>query len=166
MKKLYIIRHAKSSWDDMALDDFDRGLNKRGRKNAPMMANRLKNKGVMPDIILSSSAKRAKKTAKIIADGIGFSKKIKFDDELYDVLPNELHKKLRAIKNKHNTAFLIGHNPELNMIAEDFIDFNQNIVTCGILEIEFDCDSWSEIDSSNARFISYDYPKKVIDENE
>jgi phosphohistidine phosphatase len=147
----------------MALDDFDRGLNKRGRKNAPMMAQRLKNKSVMPDIILSSSAKRAKKTAKIIADGIGFSKKIKFDDELYDVLPNELHKKLRAIKNKHNTAFLIGHNPELNMIAEDFIDFNQNIVTCGILEIEFDCDSWMEIDKENAKLISYDYPKKEID---
>jgi len=163
MKKLYIIRHAKSSWDDMALDDFDRGLNKRGRKNAPMMAKRLKNKGVMPDIILSSSAKRAKKTAKIIADGIGFSKKIKFDDELYDVLPNELHKKLRAIKNKYNTAFLIGHNPELNMIAEDFIDFNQNIVTCGILEIEFDCDSWMEVGRENAKLISYDYPKKEID---
>lgn len=90
MKRLYIIRHAKSSWSDMGLDDFDRGLNKRGRLDAPKMGLRLKNKGVMPDIILSSSAKRAKKTAKIIAEFIGFSKKIKFRDTLYDALASEL----------------------------------------------------------------------------
>jgi phosphohistidine phosphatase len=160
MKRLYIIRHAKSSWSDMGLDDFDRGLNKRGRLNAPMMAKRLKDKDVMPDIILSSSAKRAKKTAKILADGIGFSKKIKFENALYDVLPSKLHSRIKKIKNKHNVAFLIGHNPELNMIAEDYIGFNKNIVTCGILEIEFDCDRWSEIGRDNAKFISYDYPKK------
>ncbi len=164
MKKLYIIRHAKSSWNNMEIDDFHRGLNKRGRLNAPMMAERLKKRNVIPDIILSSSASRAKKTAKIIADGIGYSKKIKFNDELYDVLPSVLHRKIKSIKNKHTKAFLIGHNPELNMIAEDFVDFNQNIVTCGILEIEFDCDSWREICKDNARFISYDYPKKKLEE--
>jgi phosphohistidine phosphatase len=160
MKKLYIIRHAKSSWDDMQLDDFDRGLNKRGRINAPMMAERLKKKDVMPDIILCSKAKRAKKTAKNIASGIGFSKKIKYDDAIYEALPNTLHRKIKKIKNKHDTAFLIGHNPELNMVAEDFVDFNENIVTCGIVEIEFDCKSWGEVSRENARFISYDYPKK------
>jgi phosphohistidine phosphatase len=160
MKKLYIIRHAKSSWLDMTLDDFDRPLNKRGRENAPMMAERLKKNGVMPDIILSSSAKRAKKTAKILASGVGFSKKIKFKDELYDVLPSTLHKKIKSIKNKHEVVFLIGHNPELNMLAEDLINFEENIVTCGIVEIEFDCEKWREIDADNARFISYDYPKK------
>ena len=160
MKKLYLIRHAKSSWSDMSLDDFDRPLNKRGLQNAPMMAKRLKDKGVMPDIILSSPAKRAKKTANIIADGIGFSKKIKFDDELYEAMPSLLHFKIQNIKDKHECAFLIGHNPELNMIAEDFVDFGENIVTSGIVEIEFKCDSWAKINSNNAKFISYDYPKK------
>lgn len=160
MKKLYIIRHAKSSWSNMELDDFDRGLNKRGRENAPIMAKRLKKKSVMPDIILSSSAKRAKKTAKIIANGIGFSKKIKFEDELYDALPSKLHQKIRSIKDKHNIAFLFGHNPELNMLAEDFVDFDENIVTCGIVEIEFSCNNWRDISSENAKLISYDYPKK------
>lgn len=160
MKRLYIIRHAKSSWSDMELDDFDRGLNKRGRLNAPIMAKRLKDRGVMPDIILSSSAKRAKKTARILADGIGYSKKVKFEDSLYDVLPSKLHARIKKIKNKHNVAFVVGHNPELNMIAEDYIGFDENIVTCGILEIEFDCERWSEIGSNNAKFVSYDYPKK------
>lgn len=160
MKKLYLIRHAKSSWRDTNLDDFDRPLNKRGLQNAPMMAKRLKEKGVMPDIILSSPAKRAKKTASIIADGIGFSKKVKFDDELYEAMPSLLHSKIINIKDKHECAFLIGHNPELNMIAEDFIDFGENIVTCGIVEIEFKCDSWAKVNSKNAKFLSYDYPKK------
>ena len=75
-KKLYIIRHAKSSWSDMSLDDFDRPLNKRGKANAPVMGTRFKNKGVKPDIIISSPAKRAISTAKIIA------KKVKYVDEI------------------------------------------------------------------------------------
>ena len=160
MKRLFIIRHAKSSWKDMSLDDFDRPLNKRGLNNVPLMAVRLKNKDVMPDIILSSSAKRAKKTALLLAKGLGFEKKIKFDEHIYDTLPSELHNKLNGISDKHDTAFLIAHNPELNMLAEDFVDFEENIVTCGIVEIEFDCESWNEISRKNAKFISYDYPKK------
>ncbi|MCK5293309.1 MAG: histidine phosphatase family protein, partial [Arcobacteraceae bacterium] len=79
-KKLYIIRHAKSSWKDFTLDDFDRPLNKRGRLNAPFMGKILKGKNIIPDIILSSPALRAKTTAKIIANEIGFSKSIIYDE--------------------------------------------------------------------------------------
>ena len=64
MKKLYLIRHAKSSWKDITLDDFDRPLNKRGKTDAPFMAQKLKDKNIYPDIIISSPAKRAKSTAK------------------------------------------------------------------------------------------------------
>jgi len=161
MKKLYLIRHAKSSWDDMNLEDFDRGLNKRGRQNAPMMALRLKAKKVMPDVILSSPAKRAKKTAKILAEGIRFDKKINFESSLYDAMPSTLHQRLNSLDDSCNCAFLIGHNPELNMLAEDFVEFEENIVTCAIVEIEFDCNNWSSISDKNAKLISYDYPKKV-----
>lgn len=159
MKKLYLIRHAKSSWDDLEVDDFDRDLNKRGLRAAPMMAKRLKKGCVEPDIILSSSAKRAKKTAKMIAEGVGYSSKIEFDDSLYVAMPKVLLKKIKKIKDKHKTAFLVGHNPELNMLAEELVGFDENIVTCGILEIKFSCKKWDEISSDNAKFISYDYPK-------
>ncbi len=76
MKTLYIIRHAKSSWKDTTLDDFDRSLNKRGKLNAPLMGDRLKSKNIVPDLILSSPAKRAKKTAKIIAEKVEYARVI------------------------------------------------------------------------------------------
>ncbi|MDQ1339890.1 MAG: phosphohistidine phosphatase, partial [Campylobacterota bacterium] len=84
MKKLYIIRHAKSSWGDAELNDFERPLNKRGKSNAPMMGERLKKKGVMPDIIISSLAKRAKSTAEMIAKEVGYEKKVLFDENIYE----------------------------------------------------------------------------------
>ena len=160
MKKLYIIRHAKSSWKDISLSDFDRPLNKRGRLNAPFMGERLKKQKVIPDIILSSSALRAKTTAKIIAKKVKYTKKIVFNEDIYESTPSRLHKILTKIDDKNGTAFLIGHNPELNMLAENYVDFDENIVTCGVVEIEFDCKNWIDIGAKNAKLISFDYPKK------
>ncbi len=160
MKKLFIIRHAKSSWKDMSLDDFDRPLNKRGRKNAPFMGRLLKEKNVYPNVILSSSAKRAKSTANLIAKEIGYDKKIIFDEDIYEATPNLLDSKIKKLADDVDIAFLFGHNPELNMLVGRYVDFHENIVTCSIVEIEFDCKSWADIDAKNARFISYEYPKK------
>ncbi len=75
MKTLYLVRHAKSSWSNPALSDFDRGLNKRGKRNAPVMGKRMVVDGVKPDLIVSSPAKRALKTARIIAKEIGYPRK-------------------------------------------------------------------------------------------
>ena len=166
MKKLYIIRHAKSSWKDMTLDDFDRPLNTRGKLNAPLMGKRLKKKKVVPDIILSSPALRAKTTAKIIAKKVKYFKDIMYKQEIYDAFPSDLHKILKKVDNKNSVVFLFGHNPELNMLAERYIDFEENIVTCGVVEIEFDCDDWKEIGRKNAKLISFDYPKRVEKTNE
>ena len=160
MKKLYIIRHAKSSWKDFSLDDFDRPLNKRGKLNAPFMGGRLKQENVLPDIIMSSPAKRAKKTAKAIAGEIGFSEKIIYDEDIYEASVYTLDKIIRSVDNAHNLVFLFGHNPSLNMLVENYVNFEQNIPTCGIIAIEFDCNRWEDIDSSNAELISFDYPKK------
>ena len=159
MKTLYIIRHAKSSWKDMSLDDYDRPLNKRGKLNAPLMGSRLKKETVKPDIILSSPAKRAKSTAKIIAKKLKYSKKIVFNEDVYESSPSKLHKILTKIDDKNSIVFLFGHNPELNMLAENYVDFDENIVTCGVVEIEFDCKRWTDIGKKNAKLISFDYPK-------
>ncbi|MCF6310176.1 MAG: histidine phosphatase family protein [Sulfurimonas sp.] len=160
MKKLYIIRHAKSSWKDMELDDYNRPLNKRGKANAPFMGSILKKQKVQPDIIISSPVLRAKTTAKIIAKEVKYSKKIVFRDDMYESSPSRLHKILTKIDDKHSIAFLFGHNPELNMLAENYVDFDENIVTCGVVEIEFDCNKWIDISAKNATLVSFDYPKK------
>ncbi len=160
MKKLYIIRHAKSSWKDVALEDFERGLSKRGKANAPMMGERLKKKGVMPDIILSSPAKRAKETAEIIAKEIGYKKKVLFNEEIYEASVATLCDILRALSNKNKTVFLVGHNPSLNDLAHYYVSHEANIPTCGIVEIGFYCDAWAEIEPKNAKLLLFDYPKK------
>ncbi len=159
-KKLFIIRHAKSSWKDSSLDDFDRPLNKRGMLNAPFMGEKLKEKNVVPDIIISSPALRAKTTAKIIAKKVKYSKKIIFKKEIYDVGESAIHKILKKLDNENAVVFLFGHNPDLNMLAEEFVGFDENIPTCGVVEIAFNCEKWRDISSLNAEFISFDYPKR------
>ena len=161
MKKLFIIRHAKSSWKDESLKDYDRPLNKRGESNAPMMAKRFKDKNIFPDAIISSPANRAKMTAFLLADGLGFTKEIIYKEKLYEADTKEIKEILRTVDNKEATLFLIGHNPELNMFAQEYLGFDENIVTCGVVEVEFSCDKWSDISKQNAKFVSYDYPKKL-----
>jgi phosphohistidine phosphatase len=161
MKQLYIIRHAKSSWKEISLDDFERPLNKRGKTDAPFMGTKLKEKNVMPDLVLSSPALRAKTTAQIIAKKIEFKKEIVLNEDIYESSVSELHKIVSEIDDKNRVVFLFGHNPSLNMLAQHYLNFNENIPTCGIVKIEFDCDSWSDINAKNARLISFDYPKKV-----
>lgn len=160
MKKLYIIRHAKSSWSDMSLDDLDRPLNKRGKKNAPFMGRLLKEKGVKPDIIISSPALRAKKTAMAIASEVPYEKEIEYDEKIYESDADMLKSIIKNISDDSSTLFLVGHNPALNQLAYELVGFSDNIVTSGILEIEFDCDRWCEIDAKNSKLISFEYPKK------
>lgn len=162
MKKLYIIRHAKSSWKDTSLDDFERPLNKRGEKNSKFMGEFLKDKKIMPDVILSSRAFRAKETAKNIAKKIHYTKEIIFDENMYEANVQTLLNRIETIDNKLKSVFVIGHNPGLNMLVTKLVALHENIPTCGIVAIEFSCDNWSEISSSNAKLISFDYPKMFL----
>lgn len=160
MKKVYLIRHAKSSWKDLALEDFERPLNKRGKSDAPLMGDKLHDKKVVPDTILSSPALRAKTTAKTMAKKIGFEKEIVYKKDIYEASAMTLHKILTKIADKKSIVFLFGHNPSLNELSEHYIHFNENIPTCAVVEIVFDCNSWADISAENASLVSFDYPKK------
>src|SRR5690348_14444773 len=137
MKTLYIVRHAKSSWDDPMLEDFDRPLNDRGKRDAPIMGRRLKEKDIHPSLILSSSAKRAFSTSKKIAKVIGYSKdKIKTTVDLFHASEEEILQAIQTLKDKHDSVMIIGHNPGLtefvNTIMEEVIEI-ENVPTCGIV---------------------------------
>ena len=159
-KKLFIIRHAKSSWKDSSLDDFERPLNRRGKLNAPFMGIKLKEKNVLPDIIISSPALRAKSTAEIIAKKVKYTKEVLFKRDIYEVGEHAIEKILKKLDNENSVVFLFGHNPDLNMLAEEYVNFDENIPTCGIVEIEFNCKRWKDISVENAKLISFDYPKR------
>jgi len=160
VKKLYLIRHAKSSWKDSELSDFERPLSKRGKADAPFMGALLHKKNVKPDLILASPAFRAKKTAEIIAKKLHTTKKIVFLAEIYEANVSALEKILLELDDENSTVFLFGHNPSLNIFAQQYVDFEENIPTCGVVEIKFHCKSWNEIHKANARVVSFEYPKK------
>ena len=162
-KKVYLIRHAKSSWKDASLDDFDRPLNKRGKKDAPFMAEVLREHNIIPDIIISSPALRAKTTAQTIAEGIGY-KNILFLDDIYEATPETLQKILMKLDDSYKVVFLVGHNPSLKELAEKFVGLDENIPTCGIVAIEFACKKWSDINPENAKLVMFDYPKRYEEE--
>jgi len=163
MKNLYLIRHAKSSWKDTSLPDFERPLNKRGKGDAPDMGRRLHHRGVQADMLLSSPAVRAKKTAVAVAREIGFpEEKIDFRSGLYHASPLAMQEKIAQVDDKVATLFLVGHNPGLTDLACQLTSAGiDNIVTCGIYAMSLDIKHWADMKlDGKASLIFYDYPKK------
>jgi phosphohistidine phosphatase len=162
MKRLYLIRHAKSSWKEAMVTDFERPLNKRGKRDAPLMAKRLKSYQIQPDLLISSPAKRAAKTAKIIAEEIDFPRKrIVYDESIYEAGVSSLVHVIRHLENSVNHVMLVGHNPGLTMVANFLTNtVIENIPTCGIVCVEFPTDCWEEIEAGNGTIVFFDYPKK------
>lgn len=167
MKTLYIVRHAKSSWAESDLSDFERPLNDRGKRDAPRMGKRLKEKDFHPDLILSSPAKRAFSTAKRICKAIDYKKDlIKTDKRLYHADEELIMTVLHEIKQKYQVVMLVGHNPGLtdfvNALSMDHIDID-NIPTCGIVAFSFQTDNWRDIGWGSGEFLFFDFPKSRDD---
>jgi len=164
MKRLYLIRHAKSSWKNPDLADFDRPLNKRGKMNAPFMAQRLKKYGVKPELIISSPAKRALKTARLIAKEIDFPrKKIAADDLIYEADVSTLIEVIKKIDDSFSYVMMFGHNPAFTQLAEYLTNHQvYNIPTCGVFCVDFNMNSWKEISNGKGVLHFFDYPKKHL----
>jgi phosphohistidine phosphatase len=162
MKKLYLIRHAKSSWNNSGLGDIERPLNKRGLKDAARMGKILNKALFKPDCVITSPARRAHETAEIIANKTGFPvAKLIIEKRIYGAGTNELLKIITKQDDSLDVIVLIGHNPGLTDLANLLNDIVvDNIPTCGIFTIEFSDKSWREISKKTGTFISFDYPKK------
>ena len=165
MKELYLVRHAKSSWSDSRLSDFERPLNKRGKKDAPLMGQRLSDLSICPDLVIASSAKRARKTARIICRRIGYGKeRIILTDTLYTSELGQLLEIIRSTGSKINSLALVGHNFVITDLAQWLTGKAiGNIPTCGIVSIAFDIKDWQQVDEQSGRLVFFDYPKKHHD---
>ncbi len=165
MKRIYIIRHAKSSWSDLSLDDFDRPLKKRGKEDIKNIAQWLKKEGIKPDKVISSPAKRAVKTLKILETVLNIKKNIiNFDKNIYEAHVGYLMKMIEKLDNRYNNVFIIGHNPSLSELSEYFTDtIITNIPTSGVMAIEFEIKKWSEIKNKKGKILFFIYPKKLKD---
>src|SRR5260370_37803153 len=161
MKTLFLIRHAKSSWDDPALSDKDRPLSDRGRRDAPKMGKRLAKRDVKPDLILSSPARRALTTAEIVAKKLDYKRKdIVVDDRLYAAAVHGLLNVIHGLGDKLERVILFGHNPELTELAHRLSGEITHMPTCAVAEFTFTTRSWSDIGKAKLAKVALDYPKK------
>ena len=160
MKSLLIIRHAKSSWELTALNDFDRPLNDRGKEDAPEMAARLL-KRIKVEAFISSPAKRAKKTAQLFAVEFNYKKEeIIYMDSLYNASVDVFYKTITNLDNALSSVAFFSHNPGItefvNTLTEIRID---NVPTCGIFAIRVHSGTWQEFVTAKKEFWFFDYPK-------
>lgn len=160
MKTLYLVRHAKSSWKDASLSDFERPLNDRGNSDKKTMANRLKEKQTSIDCILSSSSKRTRQTTKGLIEGIQIDhSKIEFNENLYHASVLDMLKEINKISDTVDVLMVIGHNPGTSNLCDYLTDYFTDFPTLGIAKITFEFDSWKEISRGTGSVEWFDYPK-------
>jgi phosphohistidine phosphatase len=160
MKNLLLVRHAKSSWDFPHLNDYDRPLNERGKRDAPKMAHWLSLQDMKADLIVSSGAERAKNTA--IAFQAVLDTSLKIDDQLYHAGRSKLLNIIKQTNDGINCLLLLSHNPGLNDLADYLLSgFLSNIPTTAIVSLNLDIEKWSEISSKNASLHFFQYPKNL-----
>ncbi len=163
MKKLLLIRHAKSDWTDSQQTDFERPLNKRGKRNSPEMAARLVKRKLRPGLWLCSTAARARETVKLMLPAFDLSlADVRFLDELYLASPEEIIRSIQKEGGRADVLFLTGHNPGItelaNMLSSVRLD---NMPTCGVFGIDLALSEWKELEAVPYAFDFFDYPKKL-----
>jgi phosphohistidine phosphatase len=155
------MRHAKSSWEQQGIADFDRVLNERGKHDAPEMGKRLRKKNVLPDIILTSPAARAIKTAKMVAQEIGYpDKHIIAETDIYHADIHTLLFLIRQTDDSHKSLMIFGHNPTFTgLVGYLSNEFIENLPTAGVVKIEFDITTWKQVKEHAGKFCWIDFPK-------
>lgn len=162
MKRLFLVRHAKSDWSTSGMADFSRPLNDRGHRVAPKMGTLLFEKGVSPELLVSSPAVRAATTAKYFADEIGYpSDNIKLEDAIYGASSVSLLKVVNELPDSAKSVMLFGHNPGFSYFAEELSNGRLgNFPTCAVVCIDFEVDLWSEISLGMGINKWYSYPSQ------
>jgi phosphohistidine phosphatase len=146
MKTLLILRHAKSSWDDPSLPDHDRPLNKRGLRDAPRMGLLIRDQDLTPDLIVSSTALRARTTAEIVAEVSGCENEVLLTADLYQASPDGYIAVLQGLSPDIETAMVVGHNPCLEDLLDDLTDESERLPTCALAHVLLPIDDWSALD--------------------
>lgn len=158
---MILVRHAKSDWGNPGLDDIDRPLNERGKRDAPVMARRLLDKKIKIDLFVSSPAKRAARTAKIFAEEFGAKKKqLVWKEELYLAPPSVFSAVIEELDDDAETVALFSHNEGITAFANQLTATQvDNIPTCGVFAVKIETDSWKGFRTAKKEFLFFDYPK-------
>jgi phosphohistidine phosphatase len=162
MKRVFLIRHAKSDWS-VDTDDFERPLNERGKRDAPMMANRLSKMKIPIDAFVSSPAKRALRTAKIFAESMEINQDdILLNRELYLAQAATFFEVLEKLDDRLSTIAVFSHNNGITEFANALgLTHVDNMPTCSIFAFSVNSDTWHDFRKAKKEFLFFDYPKKL-----
>ncbi|MEO8719619.1 MAG: histidine phosphatase family protein [Ginsengibacter sp.] len=163
MKTLLLIRHAKSSWDDPMLSDFERTLTERGKSDAKMMAKRLKEKSIRINFFVTSPAKRAKKTAKIFMKEFDRKEKnLSIVPTLYEGSVKDFYEAIESLNHKVDTVALYAHNPGITEFVNSLnCSPIYNMPTCAVFALQIKTEDWKEFHKAQKEFLFFEYPKKI-----
>ena len=162
MKRLILLRHAKSSWSEEGLPDFERPLSHRGERDAPRMGARLRDRGIRPDLVLSSPAFRARRTATLVARELDYSDEgIRLDARLYLATPAEILAVVAEQADAVDYLLVVGHNPGLTDLTNLLLPEIElaNLPTAGTVVVDCAAERWADLRHAERRLVYYDYPK-------
>ncbi len=162
MKTLYLLRHAKSSWDDVRLSDFERPLNERGLQSAPFMGELMRVRGLEPEVIVSSPAMRARQTAGLVADAAKLRGEILFDERIYEASPQRLLDTVSGIDDRYESAMIVGHNPGIEGFIRYLTGEIQPMPTAALAVIKLDAEKWADMSEGVGRLAGIIRPKEEI----
>ncbi len=162
MKTLLVLRHAKSSWRDPALDDHERPLSARGRRDAPRMGALLRESGLMPDLVLSSDAVRARLTAEAVVAAARSAGEIRLDPRLYLASPADIVSRLRTVGETVETMMIVGHNPGLEELVARLTGERRDLPTAALAQVALPIDRWRDLTlSTRATLAGHWRPKEL-----
>jgi phosphohistidine phosphatase len=160
MKRLLILRHAKSSWADSSIDDWQRPLNDRGERDAPRAGEWLRARDLLPDLIISSDAIRARATAEAAAEAAGLSKAIVLEPSLYHAAPEDVIEVLNAVNDEMRSVLIVGHNPGLEELVGKLAGEAHGMPTAGLFVFDVPITRWRDLDlTSDASLIEMWQPR-------
>ena len=160
MKRLYLLRHAKSSWNEPDLADFDRPLNSRGLLAAPFMARFMAAKSYRPDLIVSSPARRALTTAELVRENIGANIEIQLNDRVYEASPQTLLQIAATVDDAAGSVMLVGHNPGMEGLIRLLAGRSEAMPTAGLAVIDLGIDRWRNIKEGCGTLVEVVRPKE------
>ena len=164
VKRLLILRHAKSSWSDTSLDDWQRPLNERGRRDAPRVGDLLRDRSLVPDLIITSDAVRARTTAQAVAKAAGYTRDLVVEPSLYHATPDEVIAVLNGVPDTARSVMIVGHNPGLEGVVERLTGEYHGLTTAALVQLAVPIESWSELDdATGATVVDAWQPKDLPD---
>jgi phosphohistidine phosphatase len=162
MKRLLLMRHAKSSWDAEGLADFERPLNARGLRDAPLVGGHLRARKFRPDLILSSPAERARKTAALVAEAAGFeAARLRHDERIYEASAARLVEVVSQIEEDAESVMLVGHNPGMEQLLQLLTGETRRMTTAAVALVTLDIEKWGKAREQAGRLEWHVRPKEL-----